>query len=149
MMSWRRGWDSNPRMEVLQTSPLGLLGTAPNARQYIEKQRRMSVGRASTKTKFEVQAPDLCCGCGGDLRFSKKARRFLGRRGTDVKTRSPFESRHFGQLRHDLEVPMIMVVDFLTDRRSVQHEIVCGMIEHRIQPRQGVFEHSCQARVER
>jgi hypothetical protein len=29
MESWRRGWDSNPRMEVLQTSPLGLLGTAP------------------------------------------------------------------------------------------------------------------------
>ena len=26
---WRRGWESNPRMEVLQTSPLGLLGTAP------------------------------------------------------------------------------------------------------------------------
>ena len=28
--NWRRGWDSNPRMEVLQTSPLGRLGTAPN-----------------------------------------------------------------------------------------------------------------------
>ncbi len=28
--AWRRGWDSNPRMEVLQTSPLGHLGTAPN-----------------------------------------------------------------------------------------------------------------------
>ena len=27
---WRRGWDLNPRMEVLQTSPLGHLGTAPN-----------------------------------------------------------------------------------------------------------------------
>src|ERR1700756_2240225 len=27
---WRRGWDSNPRMEVLQTSPLGHLGTAPD-----------------------------------------------------------------------------------------------------------------------
>src|SRR6266513_2761792 len=27
--TWRRGWDSNPRMEVLQTSPLGRLGTAP------------------------------------------------------------------------------------------------------------------------
>src|ERR1700732_1534207 len=29
-LTWRRGWDSNPRMEVLQTSPLGHLGTAPN-----------------------------------------------------------------------------------------------------------------------
>ncbi len=29
--TWRRGWDLNPRMEVLQTSPLGLLGTAPGS----------------------------------------------------------------------------------------------------------------------
>ena len=29
---WRRGWELNPRMEVLQTSPLGLLGTAPGFR---------------------------------------------------------------------------------------------------------------------
>ncbi len=27
---WRRGWDSNPRIKVLQTFPLGHLGTAPN-----------------------------------------------------------------------------------------------------------------------
>src|SRR5713101_1173213 len=33
-MIWRRGWDLNPRMEVLQTSPLGLLGTAPGESQY-------------------------------------------------------------------------------------------------------------------
>src|ERR1700679_1806292 len=29
--AWRRGWESNPRMEVLQTSPLGHLGTAPRS----------------------------------------------------------------------------------------------------------------------
>jgi hypothetical protein len=29
---WRRGWELNPRMEVLQTSPLGHLGTAPEFR---------------------------------------------------------------------------------------------------------------------
>jgi hypothetical protein len=28
--NWRRGWDSNPRIKVLQTFPLGHLGTAPN-----------------------------------------------------------------------------------------------------------------------
>ena len=33
-------------MEVLQTSPLGLLGTAPSASQYIEKRRSVSVARA-------------------------------------------------------------------------------------------------------
>ncbi len=32
MNLWRRGWELNPRMEVLQTSPLGLLGTAPEFR---------------------------------------------------------------------------------------------------------------------
>ena len=31
---WRRGWELNPRIEVLQTSPLGLLGTAPLECQY-------------------------------------------------------------------------------------------------------------------
>jgi hypothetical protein len=33
---WRRGWDLNPRMEVLQTSPLDLLGTAPQSNEYSE-----------------------------------------------------------------------------------------------------------------
>src|SRR5271168_881183 len=31
---WRRGWESNPRMEVLQTSPLNHLGTAPHHFQF-------------------------------------------------------------------------------------------------------------------
>ena len=43
---WRRGWDSNPRMEVLQTSPLGLLGTAPKLRQYIGNRQTLSVSGA-------------------------------------------------------------------------------------------------------
>lgn len=44
-IEWRRGWDSNPRMEVLQTSPLGLLGTAPTqCSQYIQNGLTMSVG---------------------------------------------------------------------------------------------------------
>jgi hypothetical protein len=42
--SWRRGWDLNPRVEVLQTSPLDLLGTAPWDCQYIENRRRLPRG---------------------------------------------------------------------------------------------------------
>src|SRR5438309_3377238 len=52
-IQWRRGWDSNPRMEVLQTSPLGLLGTAPNVRQYIEKEVSVSV-RRSKRVQLKV-----------------------------------------------------------------------------------------------
>lgn len=36
METWRRGWDLNPRVEVLQTSPLNLLGTAPSETEYTE-----------------------------------------------------------------------------------------------------------------
>jgi hypothetical protein len=36
-------------MEVLQTSPLGLLGTAPNVRQYIENRRAVSAWEARRK----------------------------------------------------------------------------------------------------
>jgi hypothetical protein len=43
--SWRRGWDLNPRVEVLQTSPLDLLGTAPWDFQYSKIGHcRLSVG---------------------------------------------------------------------------------------------------------
>ena len=30
LLVWRRGWDLNPRMTVLQTAPLDHLGTTPN-----------------------------------------------------------------------------------------------------------------------
>ena len=43
MECWRRGWDLNPRMEVLQTSPLGLLGTAPKSTEYSETAIHLSV----------------------------------------------------------------------------------------------------------
>jgi len=38
---WRRGWDSNPRVEVLQTSPLNHLGTAPSDFKYSEIWQRL------------------------------------------------------------------------------------------------------------
>jgi len=41
---WRRGWDSNPRVEVLQTSPLNHLGTAPSDFKYSENWRGLPRG---------------------------------------------------------------------------------------------------------
>src|SRR6266700_4567622 len=92
--------------------------------------------------KERIRKLDLLsrCGCSGDLRLPKKTCGLFGRRWTDVKTRSPLKSRHFGQLGYDLEVPMIVVIDFLAHRRGVQHEIVRGTIEHGVYTRQSVLE---------
>ena len=46
---WRRGWDLNPRMEVLQTSPLGLLGTAPELRSIAKLPSTCQLPRRSKK----------------------------------------------------------------------------------------------------
>src|SRR5579885_3386648 len=128
--SWRRGWDSNPRMEVLQTSPLGQLGTAPNAGQYIQNGRAMSVARRGCELGWSIT--DLRCRGRGNLCFAEETRRFFRRSWADVKSRSPFEPCHFGQLGNDFKMPMIMIVDLLADGRGVQHEIVCWMIKHAI-----------------
>src|SRR5579863_6489091 len=49
---WRRGWDSNPRMEVLQTSPLGLLGTAPAPVSIAKTSGACQSGHASQKAFY-------------------------------------------------------------------------------------------------
>src|SRR6202167_5975244 len=54
--SWRRGWDLNPRVEVLQTSPLNHLGTAPSDFQYIENRQSLprGAGLAHPRSVFGV-----------------------------------------------------------------------------------------------
>src|SRR5215475_5443242 len=54
VLCWRRGWDSNPRMEVLQTSPLGRLGTAPDFPVY--QIRTPSRQRGSSLNRTRVDA---------------------------------------------------------------------------------------------
>ncbi len=55
--NWRRGWDLNPRMEVLQTSPLNLLGTAPLVTEYSETRSacqgagRVTLSRTASRRK--------------------------------------------------------------------------------------------------
>src|SRR6266478_7166168 len=61
----------------------------------------------------------------GYLCFAQKTRRFFRRCGIDVKAGAPFKASHFRQLRNDLDVPVVMVVDLFADRRCVDHEIQC------------------------
>src|SRR5271155_4701100 len=62
---WRRGWDSNPRMEVLQTSPLGLLGTAPCGNAVYRKRkdsvsvRRRNIVEAHDRVGFSLRPSSL------------------------------------------------------------------------------------------
>src|ERR1700680_4576487 len=49
-------------------------------------------------------------------RFPQKSRRFFRRCGVDVEPGAPLESRYLCQLRNDLDMPVIMIVDFFSDR---------------------------------
>ncbi len=42
--------------------------------------------------------------------FPQELRGFFRRSRIDVEPRAPFESRRLGQLRHELDVPMIMII---------------------------------------
>src|SRR6266850_7003148 len=53
-----------------------------------------------------------------NFRLAQEACRFFRRRGIDVKASAPLKPRHFGQLRDDLDVPVIVIVDLFTDGRS-------------------------------
>src|SRR4029077_1287190 len=65
----------------------------------------------------------------GNLCFAQEPRRFFRRCWIDVKARAPFKTGHFGQLRNDLDMPVIVIVDFFTDRRGVNHEIEGGPVQ--------------------
>src|SRR4030088_2617743 len=51
----------------------------------------------------------------GKLGFTQKSRRFFRRRRIDIETGAPFKAGHFRQLRNDLNVPVVVVVDLFTD----------------------------------
>ena len=50
----------------------------------------------------------------GNLCFAQEPRRFFRRCWIDVKARAPFKTGHFGQLRNDLDMPVIVIVDLIT-----------------------------------
>src|SRR5579863_7110684 len=80
-----------------------------------------------------------------NLRFTQKSCRLFRRSRVDVEPRTPLESRDFGQLGNDLDVPVIVVVDLFADRRRVNHKIVRGAVEHDVQAHQRVFQHAREA----
>src|ERR1700675_3851712 len=69
----------------------------------------------------------------GNFCFAQEPRRFFRRCWIDVKARAPFKAGHFGQLRNDLDMPVIVIVDFFTDRRRVNHEIEGGPVQQLVQ----------------
>src|ERR1019366_5377546 len=70
--------------------------------------------------------PRRACATGPlpQARFPQKPRGFLRRRRIDVKPRPPFESRHLGQLGHDLQVPVVVRQRRFLHGRAVHNEIV-------------------------
>jgi hypothetical protein len=120
MECWRRGSDLNRRMEVLQTSPLGLLGTAPSPRSIAKPAATCQVSRATEKTahglKFGWRRMALTRWRGYQAGVAQEARGFLRGRGTNIEPRAPLESGHLGELGHDLDMPVVMFVSLFADR---------------------------------
>ena len=71
--------------------------------------------------------------------LAQKLRRFFWRRGIDIEPGSPLESRRLGELRHELDVPVIVVVSRILHRRRMNHQIVRGVVKHAISPTQQIF----------
>src|ERR1700676_4864940 len=146
---WRRGWESNPRIKVLQTSPLPL-GYRASILNYIENLHHVSGESAHiyaiVARKVSLPAP-RCIRLNSlfdgffDLGFPQESRSLFRRRRVDVKACAPLKARHLGQFGNDFDVPMVMIVDLFPDRRSVDHEVVSRAVQHRVHAHQGVFQH--------
>src|ERR1700751_1435335 len=50
-----------------------------------------------------------------DLRLAQESGRLFRRRGIDIEPGSPLKARDFGQLRNNLDVPVIVVVNLFAD----------------------------------
>src|SRR3989304_988234 len=68
--------------------------------------------------------------------------RLLGRGRIDVESGSPFESRHLGQLRHDLDVPVVKLRRPLRNRGAVADELERRFLEGEVQPPFNFIVHS-------
>src|SRR5438445_335537 len=62
----------------------------------------------------------------------------LGRHRVDEEPASPFESRHAGELRDDLEVPVEGLELAVAEGRRVEHEVERGIAQHAVHPPQEV-----------
>jgi len=64
--------------------------------------------------------------------LAQKLRGFLGRRGVNIETGTPFKASSFGQLGHELDVPMVVIIAGILHRRGMNDEIVWRIIEHSV-----------------
>src|SRR5260221_6496289 len=75
-----------------------------------------------------------------ELDVAEILRRLFRGGGVDVEAGSPLESRHLGQLRHDLDVPVIVVEPGVPARRAVHDEIVVGAVQRLVDAPERVAE---------
>ena len=71
---------------------------------------------------------------GWSLCVAQEAGGFLGRRGIDVEAGAPLESRDLAEFRHHLDVPVVMVIDLFSERRSVDDKIIRRTGKGEIEP---------------
>src|SRR6185437_8812384 len=74
-----------------------------------------NVARAASG-KTDVSAGDQCHWL-FNAGFPQKLGCFFRRSRIDIETSTPFETRRFGQLGHELNVPMIVIVTGILHRR--------------------------------
>ena len=93
--------------------------SAKSANRKTPKRRKRTSSNDSkatfSKTRLH-EAPLLLFDRRSHSRLAQKSRRFFRWRRVDVKSRSPLEPRHLRQLRDDLHVPVIVIVDLFPDR---------------------------------
>src|ERR1700751_1485784 len=104
----------------LSLGPLGYRAEPPSIAKTVSASRNLDARKARNPRLFF---------CGrqrrGDFGFAQESSGFLGWRWVDVKAGAPFETSNFGQFGYDLDVPVVVIVDFLADGRRVDHEVVC------------------------
>src|ERR1700722_8159168 len=64
------------------------------------------------------------------MSLAQKLCRLFRWRGIDPETSSPFESRRLGQLGHELDVPVVVIVSRILRRRSVDHQVIRRIIQY-------------------
>src|SRR5579859_8045771 len=80
--------------------------------------------------------------------FAEEASGLFGRSGIDVEAGAPLEAGNLGKFGDDLEMPVVVIVNFFADGRSVNHEVVRGAVEDDIETHQRVFQHAREAGVD-
>src|SRR6516164_8174924 len=139
---------STKMLEILCSSRVQLIG-CDSTRLSLDRDTALSPRlKPFSGTKLRPANDELSLPGGGDCadrsgRLPQELGGLLGWSRVDVETRAPFESRQLGELRHNFEVPVVIVVRRLRHRRGVDDIVVSRMVEDRIQPTEHILqEHS-------